>query len=120
MSPVTGQCVGIDISEQNLALATQRFAANTALTFQQGNAEALPLPDRSVEAYTIASDGWATVAALPEPRATVRAGQSISRSYQSSPASLTGPAPSGMIRGHAIEKRYAPRPRSRMSAISSG
>jgi len=41
--------LGIDISEQNLALATQRFAQVPNLRFQQGNAEALPLPDASVD-----------------------------------------------------------------------
>ena len=37
--------LGIDISERNLGLATQRFSGVSTLTFQQGNAEALPLPD---------------------------------------------------------------------------
>jgi ubiquinone/menaquinone biosynthesis C-methylase UbiE len=41
--------LGIDISEQNLALATQRFAAVKNLEFQQGNAEALPLADAAVD-----------------------------------------------------------------------
>ncbi len=41
--------LGIDISEQNLALATQRFAHVENLAFQQGNAEALPLADASVD-----------------------------------------------------------------------
>jgi SAM-dependent methyltransferase len=42
--------LGIDISERNLALATQRFAGIANLTFQAGNAEALPLPDASCDA----------------------------------------------------------------------
>jgi len=42
--------LGIDISERNLGLATQRFAGQSALTFQAGNAEALPLPDESCDA----------------------------------------------------------------------
>ncbi len=40
--------LGIDISEKNLALAAQRYAAQN-LRFQQGNAEALPLEDGSVD-----------------------------------------------------------------------
>lgn len=40
--------VGIDISEKNLALAGQRYAAAN-LRFQQGNAEALPLENGSVD-----------------------------------------------------------------------
>jgi len=39
---------GIDISESNLALATQRFSAGN-LEFQQGNAQSLPLPDASCD-----------------------------------------------------------------------
>jgi len=42
--------LGIDISERNLSLATQRFAGVSALSFQAGNAEALPLPDASCDA----------------------------------------------------------------------
>jgi SAM-dependent methyltransferase len=42
--------LGIDISERNLSLATQRFAGVSALSFQVGNAEALPLPDASCDA----------------------------------------------------------------------
>ncbi len=42
--------LGIDISERNLSLATQRFAKVLPLTFQAGNAEALPLPDASCDA----------------------------------------------------------------------
>jgi SAM-dependent methyltransferase len=42
--------LGIDISERNLGLATQRFAKVPALTFQAGNAEQLPLPDGSCDA----------------------------------------------------------------------
>jgi SAM-dependent methyltransferase len=42
--------LGIDISERNLALATQRFAGIANLAFQAGNAEALPLPDASCDA----------------------------------------------------------------------
>ena len=42
--------LGIDISERNLSLATQRFAKILPLTFQAGNAEALPLPDASCDA----------------------------------------------------------------------
>ena len=42
--------LGIDISEKNLALAMQRFSGVSALTFQVGNAEALPLPDASCDA----------------------------------------------------------------------
>jgi len=42
--------LGIDISERNLALATQRFAGVSSLSFQVGNAEALPLPDASCDA----------------------------------------------------------------------
>jgi ubiquinone/menaquinone biosynthesis C-methylase UbiE len=39
---------GIDISENNLALAAKKFAAPN-LTFQQGNAQALPLADASCD-----------------------------------------------------------------------
>jgi ubiquinone/menaquinone biosynthesis C-methylase UbiE len=39
--------LGIDISERNLALAMQRFSGVKNLSFQQGNAEALPLEDAS-------------------------------------------------------------------------
>jgi ubiquinone/menaquinone biosynthesis C-methylase UbiE len=42
--------LGIDISERNLSLAAQRFATVPSLTFQTGNAEALPLPDASCDA----------------------------------------------------------------------
>lgn len=42
--------LGIDISERNLSLATQRFTGVSALSFQVGNAEALPLPDASCDA----------------------------------------------------------------------
>ena len=42
--------LGIDISERNLGLAMQRFSGVSALTFQVGNAEALPLPDASCDA----------------------------------------------------------------------
>ena len=42
--------LGIDISEKNLALAAQRFSGVSNLTFQPGNAEALPLPDASCDA----------------------------------------------------------------------
>ena len=42
--------LGIDISEKNLALAAQRFTGVAALSFQVGNAEALPLPDASCDA----------------------------------------------------------------------
>jgi ubiquinone/menaquinone biosynthesis C-methylase UbiE len=42
--------LGIDISERNLGLATQRFSKVPALSFQSGNAEALPLPDASCDA----------------------------------------------------------------------
>jgi SAM-dependent methyltransferase len=42
--------LGIDISERNLALATKRFSSVPSLRFQQGNAEALPLPDASCDA----------------------------------------------------------------------
>jgi SAM-dependent methyltransferase len=42
--------LGIDISERNLGLAMQRFSGVSALTFQAGNAEALPLPDASCDA----------------------------------------------------------------------
>jgi SAM-dependent methyltransferase len=42
--------LGIDISERNLVLATQRFAGIANLAFQAGNAEALPLPDASCDA----------------------------------------------------------------------
>jgi SAM-dependent methyltransferase len=41
--------LGIDISENNLALATKRFAGVKNLRFQQGNAESLPLDDKSVD-----------------------------------------------------------------------
>jgi SAM-dependent methyltransferase len=41
--------IGIDISEKNLALASARFGDATHLRFQQGNAEALPLPDASCD-----------------------------------------------------------------------
>ena len=40
--------LGIDISEKNLALAAKRYAAAN-LRFQQGNAEALPLDNGSVD-----------------------------------------------------------------------
>ncbi len=40
---------GIDISENNLALATDRFGNVSNLRFQQGNAESLPLPDSSCD-----------------------------------------------------------------------
>jgi ubiquinone/menaquinone biosynthesis C-methylase UbiE len=42
--------LGIDISERNLALATHRFSGVSALSFQVGNAEQLPLPDASCDA----------------------------------------------------------------------
>jgi ubiquinone/menaquinone biosynthesis C-methylase UbiE len=42
--------LGIDISERNLGLATQRFAGVANLAFQPGNAEQLPLPDASCDA----------------------------------------------------------------------
>jgi ubiquinone/menaquinone biosynthesis C-methylase UbiE len=42
--------LGIDISERNLGLASQRFSTVPSLTFQPGNAEALPLPDQSCDA----------------------------------------------------------------------
>jgi ubiquinone/menaquinone biosynthesis C-methylase UbiE len=42
--------LGIDISERNLGLATQRFSGVSCLSFQVGNAEALPLPDASCDA----------------------------------------------------------------------
>jgi len=42
--------LGIDISERNLGLATQRFSGVSSLSFQAGNAEALPLPDASCDA----------------------------------------------------------------------
>ena len=42
--------LGIDISERNLQLARQRFANVPALSFQQGNAEQLPLADASCDA----------------------------------------------------------------------
>jgi ubiquinone/menaquinone biosynthesis C-methylase UbiE len=42
--------LGIDISERNLGLATQRFSGVSTLSFQAGNAEALPLPDASCDA----------------------------------------------------------------------
>ena len=41
--------LGIDISENNLALASKRFPDVNNLRFQQGNAEALPLADASVD-----------------------------------------------------------------------
>lgn len=41
--------LGIDISENNLALASQRFAGVPNLRFQQGNAEALPLAPASAD-----------------------------------------------------------------------
>lgn len=42
--------LGIDISERNLGLATHRFSGVSALSFQVGNAEQLPLPDASCDA----------------------------------------------------------------------
>jgi SAM-dependent methyltransferase len=42
--------LGIDISEKNLGLAMKRFSGVSVLTFQVGNAEALPLPDASCDA----------------------------------------------------------------------
>jgi SAM-dependent methyltransferase len=42
--------LGIDISERNLGLASQRFSKVPSLAFQAGNAEALPLPDASCDA----------------------------------------------------------------------
>jgi ubiquinone/menaquinone biosynthesis C-methylase UbiE len=41
--------LGVDISEKNLLLATQRFADVPHLRFQQGNAEALPIDDASCD-----------------------------------------------------------------------
>ena len=41
--------LGIDISENNLALASKRFPDVQNLRFQQGNAEALPLSDASTD-----------------------------------------------------------------------
>ncbi len=41
--------LGIDISENNLALASKRFADVNNLRFQQGNAEALPLANGSAD-----------------------------------------------------------------------
>jgi ubiquinone/menaquinone biosynthesis C-methylase UbiE len=41
--------LGIDISENNLALAAKRFPDVKNLRFQQGNAEALPLADASAD-----------------------------------------------------------------------
>jgi ubiquinone/menaquinone biosynthesis C-methylase UbiE len=41
--------LGIDISENNLALASKRFPGVKNLRFQQGNAEALPLPAGSAD-----------------------------------------------------------------------
>jgi ubiquinone/menaquinone biosynthesis C-methylase UbiE len=41
--------LGIDISEKNLALASQRFSDLPNLRFQQGNAEALPLENGSTD-----------------------------------------------------------------------
>lgn len=43
-----GSYTGIDISENNLALAASRFTAGN-LRFQQGNAQALPLADGSCD-----------------------------------------------------------------------
>ncbi len=42
--------VGVDISEQNVALARARFASLPGLTFQAGRAEKLPSADASVDA----------------------------------------------------------------------
>jgi SAM-dependent methyltransferase len=42
--------VGVDISEQNVALARGRFSSTPGLTFQVGRAEQLPFPDGSVDA----------------------------------------------------------------------
>jgi ubiquinone/menaquinone biosynthesis C-methylase UbiE len=44
-----GSYLGIDISENNLALAAKRFADASNLRFQQGNAEALPLDAASAD-----------------------------------------------------------------------
>ncbi len=44
------QYVGIDISEQNVAIASRRFAGISNLRFERGNAEDLPLADQSCEA----------------------------------------------------------------------
>jgi len=42
--------VGVDISEQNVAIAGRRFAAVKGLTFRLGRAEALPFPDQTFDA----------------------------------------------------------------------
>ena len=44
------QYVGIDISEQNVAVASRRFSAVANLRFELGNAEDLPLADESCDA----------------------------------------------------------------------
>lgn len=41
--------LGIDISEKNLGLASQRFSGVQNLRFEQGNAESLPLADASAD-----------------------------------------------------------------------
>jgi ubiquinone/menaquinone biosynthesis C-methylase UbiE len=42
--------IGVDISEENVALATKRFAGTANLRFMAGNAESLPLEDGSCDA----------------------------------------------------------------------
>ena len=42
--------IGIDISEENVALASRRFAGAANLRFMAGNAESLPLEDGSCDA----------------------------------------------------------------------
>jgi ubiquinone/menaquinone biosynthesis C-methylase UbiE len=44
------QYMGIDISEKNVDLARHRFGAMPGLSFEVGNAEALPLPSKACQA----------------------------------------------------------------------
>ncbi len=49
-----GRVVGVDLSEGMIGIARRRFAGASGLTFVVANALALPLPDASFDAATIA------------------------------------------------------------------